>query len=1043
MEVDMILKRNVTTSLKYILVTLTVLLFSGGIPCVLGNAGGIRVGILNNKPIGFIDEKSAAAGIYPDILSAVAEIENLDLVYIFANWPDLLEKLKNGDIDLMTGIVFTPDRDLVFDFSKETVAMVWGQVFTHDQSNIQNILDLDGKKTAILENDINAQNFKKLCRAFDVTPLFEECPNYETLCQWIETRRVEAGIINNINGAFLKRQYQIQPTAILFNPVNGVFATRKDRNPQLLETLDRHLAVWKKDEHSVYYDILNRWYQDMIPSAGVPRRNLLLVILACAVVMLVFLSGIALLKRKINLRTREFQDSEERFRQLAENIREIFWIAMPDFSRLLYLSPKYEELAKHPISDFNKNPEKMLDRIHPDDLDQVREHLEKGITDTVDLEYRVIDPDGEMRWWRNRAFPVKNSENEIYRIVGVAEDITSRKKIEESLLLSRQKMALHLEQTPLAVMELDLDFKIQSWNPAAENIFGYSTHEILGQHISRIVPLQDRKHMESIINNLVQGKGSTRNTNRNINKKGEIIYCEWFNTPVVDESGNIIAFISLGQDITQRVKTQQALKINEKRYRELINNMSSGVAVYTPDETGENFVFQDFNPAAESITGVKREDIIGNDVREAFPGADKAGFLDGFKTAFKEGRTVRIPSAYYQDDRIQLWVEQHVYKLPSGEVVSVFHDISEKKSAETKIQIERDKLQSVINSIGDILYIIGPDRRIEFQNEASRKHIGTLVDKTCYSELFGNTQPCTFCRLEKCLKDASIEQVQTGTLNGKSYEIFFSPFKDTDGSSKAVVLMRDITEKLSLQEEAMRAGHLASLGELAAGVAHEINNPVNGIIGLAEILQDRCEQFGEDDHLPERIINEGERIGSIVRNLLSFARVRKDEFTPVNIDAVIHDTLELVEKQILKEGISIELDLPDDLPQVRANAPEIQQVFINMLSNCKYALKEKKVEAPEKKRIEINTRVLEHDGHLFVRTAFCDNGVGIPKDLQKKVLNPFFSTKPRGEGTGLGLSISHGIVNNHQGRLSINSKEGLYTKIYIDLPVLAEGNTIP
>lgn len=242
-------------------------------------------------------------------------------------------------------------------------------------------------------------------------------------------------------------------------------------------------------------------------------------------------------------------------------------------------------------------------------------------------------------------------------------------------------------------------------------------------------------------------------------------------------------------------------------------------------------------------------------------------------------------------------------------------------------------------------------------------------------------------------------------------------------------------EKLALQSETIRAAHLASIGELSAGVAHEINNPVNGIINCAKILADRCKGHEKEKEICEMIISEGKRVANIVQALLSFARERKENKGPIHIDRVIADALTLTAAHMRKDGIRFTINVPEQLPAVTGHHQQIQQVFLNIINNAQYALNQKYPKEDENKSLSISAETLTINKKPFVRITFLDKGTGIPSHLLEKAMNPFFSTKPHDKGTGLGLSISHGIIADHGGRLSIESKEGEYTRVIIDLPV--------
>jgi PAS domain S-box-containing protein len=725
--------------------------------------------------------------------------------------------------------------------------------------------------------------------------------------------------------------------------------------------------------------------------------------------------------------------SETRHRTLVDTIPDLVWLK-DQSGVFLSCNNTFERFFGAKESEIIGKTD--YDFVDKDLANFFRDHDRKAMAvdqSSINEEWLTFADTGYHGLFETIKTPMRDAEGNLVGVLGIARDISEHKKTENALLLSQQKLTLHRQQTPLAVLELDLNFRIQAWNPSAEKIFGYTVKEIIGKHISVIVPKEDWGYIKVFFTELLQKKGGERKTNRNINKKGDVLFCEWFNTPIVDETGKMIAVVLLGQDITQRRQTEKALRINEERYRELFDNMTSGVAVYTVKDAGNTFLFKDYNQSAELITGVKRDKVLGKDAVKVFPGLLEAGIIDGFRKVYHTGKATHLPAVLYQDDQLSLWVEHYIYKLPSGEIVSVLNDISDKKQTEEKLQVERDKLRSVINGMGDSLYIINKNYRIEFQNNLFREQFGDLVGR--YKTIFQLENPCDFCLTPDSLNENCIKHVETDTINKKRYEMNFSPFQEAQEERKIVVVMRDITEKKILQAEAMRAGHLASLGELAAGVAHEINNPVTGIISIAEVLADKFEQLGGDKKIPERIIHEGERISRIVKNLLSFARVKKENHSLIRINEILKMSLDLVEKQIFKDSIHLSVNISPDIPKIKANDQEIQQVFLNIISNARYSVNEKYPDTSEHKKLEIMTEIIDANKKSYVRISFFDSGMGINENCLNLITDPFFSTKPQGEGTGLGLSISHGIIKNHGGRLLFNSVEGEYTMVFVDLPV--------
>ncbi len=247
-------------------------------------------------------------------------------------------------------------------------------------------------------------------------------------------------------------------------------------------------------------------------------------------------------------------------------------------------------------------------------------------------------------------------------------------------------------------------------------------------------------------------------------------------------------------------------------------------------------------------------------------------------------------------------------------------------------------------------------------------------------------------------------------------------------------LKHEISERKLAEAEALRASHLAALGELAAGVAHEINNPAGGIINYAQILINESEQGSQENDILRRIIKEGDRIAGTVGNLLSFARDNRERKSEVFVHQLIANSLDLAETQLRKDGIKLEVDIPSGLPGVFAQPQQIEQVFLNIISNARYALNKKYHGTDEDKMLQITGQEISENSHKCVRVKFHDNGTGIPLPIMGKILNPFFTTKPDNAGTGLGLSISHGIIADHKGKLAIDSVEGAFTEVMIELP---------
>jgi PAS domain S-box-containing protein len=272
--------------------------------------------------------------------------------------------------------------------------------------------------------------------------------------------------------------------------------------------------------------------------------------------------------------------------------------------------------------------------------------------------------------------------------------------------------------------------------------------------------------------------------------------------------------------------------------------------------------------------------------------------------------------------------------------------------------------------------------------------------------------------------------------------VSFTPLS-TDGEKVMIMSLRDLSlrkqleaEREEMQRQLYQSSKLASIGELSAGVAHEINNPLNGIINFAQLLKDEEQPRSEfEQQMIDGIIDEGERIAQIVRGLLTFARAETHELRQVHFADSIKTSIALFGHQFEKDGITVEIDLDPDLPLVRADASRLRQVVVNLISNAYQALKTKQVDSNERKLFRITARRAGRNGEI-VRVEFYDNGVGIkPKDLSK-VFDPFFTTRRETGGTGLGLSVSFGIIRDFGGTIEVESEEGKFTRFIIELSAI-------
>jgi len=242
-------------------------------------------------------------------------------------------------------------------------------------------------------------------------------------------------------------------------------------------------------------------------------------------------------------------------------------------------------------------------------------------------------------------------------------------------------------------------------------------------------------------------------------------------------------------------------------------------------------------------------------------------------------------------------------------------------------------------------------------------------------------------------------------------------------------------ERTALEVQMRQQQKLESIGTLASGVAHEINNPINGAMNYAQLIQDRLPPDSPLVEYTREILHETQRVATIVRNLLAFSRNEKQSHSPAHLTDLVNGTLSLIRTIIRHDQITLQVSVAADLPQLKCRSQQIQQVLMNLMTNARDALNERYPGHDPDKVLSILASLFEQDGRRWIRVTVEDHGTGITPEVRERMFDPFFTTKPRDEGTGLGLAISNGIVKDHHGELTVESEPGKLTRMHMDLPI--------
>jgi len=511
----------------------------------------------------------------------------------------------------------------------------------------------------------------------------------------------------------------------------------------------------------------------------------------------------------------------------------------------------------------------------------------------------------------------------------------------------------------------------------------------------------------------------------------------------LDFIANVVAIISRALSLRH---TSHHLRLEHDFNCEIVQTVQALLVSLSP--CGE---ILSFNPTAQKVTGYSEAEVKGKYWVDVLISPEKrtesqkrlARVLKGGKSEMNFQAELQTSGG---DKRIIDWHGSIRPEIEKGQVGLVLFgiDITGKLAVDQALNHALAKWENIFSSVQDPALIVSEQGTILDVNPAtlaaSRRSREELVGRGVCEILHGNRRPGAICPLEVLLsqKKSRIFETELHGLRG-NFLLTVSPLREYDGKSGAALLLaRDLTEEQLMKAEAFRAAQLASVGELAAGVAHEINNPINGIINYAQILID-SNQIEQNVHFLHGIIREGQRIAGITRNLLDFSRKREQSAEPVSVATLFRHCIELIQHQYQIDGITLSEDYAENLPLAFCNPQQIQQVFLNVFSNARYALNERYPTAHADKLIAIAAFSKHRDNRNVVRITITDYGTGIEHDLIDRLMDPFFSTKSKGEGTGLGLSISHSLVRENKGHLRIKSQWGKWTTVIIDLPA-AEGS---
>jgi PAS domain S-box-containing protein len=660
-----------------------------------------------------------------------------------------------------------------------------------------------------------------------------------------------------------------------------------------------------------------------------------------------------------------------------------------------------------------------------------------------------IRKDGTRIFAEDSVSLLRDEKGEIVGFHGVSRDITERKQIEEALRRSEERYRTLLDEMETPYYEDDLAGNFTFVNDAMCRSLGYSREELIGMNYKVYTPPEEVERVFKAYNQVYRtGKPTALFARESIHKDGRLIPVETSILPLKNDRGEIIGFRGISHDVTERKKIEESLRQSEERYRTILEEIQEN---YFEVDLAGHYTF--VNDAVCRGLGYTFDELIGKSFKLSTTSDEAKRLYEAFHQIYLTGQpAIDFSYAFVTKNGRNGTGELSAFPIRNdkSEIVGfrgIGHDVTERVRMEEALRQSEERYRTVLEDMQEAYYELDLAGNYTFFNEALCRQLGYSKEELigmnykvytppemvkevfqAYNLIYRTGEPLRSFPMERIKKDGTRIFAEASGF----------PLQDEKGEIigfKGVV--NDVTdrkqadkERKELEQKAQLASRLASVGELASGVAHEINNPLTGVIGYAHLLLAR-KDLSRDVRRDLEIINEGaQRVAGIVKKLLTFARQTKPEERYVNINELIRNTLELRAYELSANNIKVTLQLTRDMPMTIADPGQLQQVFLNLIINAETEMKL----ANDKGKLSIKTERMNNT----LQISFKDTGPGIAKENLETIFDPFFTTREVGQGTGLGLSVCHGIVTEHNGKIWAESEPGKGATFIVELPLVTE-----
>jgi PAS domain S-box-containing protein len=709
--------------------------------------------------------------------------------------------------------------------------------------------------------------------------------------------------------------------------------------------------------------------------------------------------------------------------------------------------------------------QQFLNHVVDEERDRVSAIIENssGSKNGWHFECRIRRNDGEQRWiMAIGGFP-HDDDHGSKLLSGIVMDISERKFAELELRDSRIKFDLALKAAHAGIWEMNIETGKADWSKEIIRLLGLEEQAEAPSFdlwIQAIHP-DDRQMIADSVTQAVQEQKESDIEYRVCWPDGSVHWLMSRGQPVRNGNGKLTGFTGTVIDITERRELLESVRQSEANYRSLFENMPNGFAycqlLYDEQGIAEDFMFLEVNQRFEELIPFK--EVAGKRATQLIP---EIRTTDNELFIISE-RIVKSAEPEHFDyfmNALQEWFSFSIYSPKGDFFIVIFDVITQRKQIEQSLRESEHKFRTITEQISEIVFVTDFTGIVRYISPSIEKTAGYRPEEVVGHSFFNFLADDEIQRAQHKISDAiarrldsEIFELKYKNNNGSDLygEVGVRYFQEGDGSdfSGMIGVIRDISRRKKAEEEKKRlelklqkAERLETIGRLAGGIAHDFNNLLSPILGHAELGMIAAAEEGYDPEYYTAIVQAAERAGQLVSQILTFSKAHDSQPTPVRIQSIIEEALQLLRPSI-PANIRIEHTLDDGCRNILIDPSKLHQIIVNLCTNAWQAIdKSCGVITIELREVTPDKALMKKLPALTARPyaelSISDNGVGMDKATIEHIFEPFFTTKAANKGSGLGLSVVHSVVSGYNGEVVVDSQPGVHTTFRIYLPVIKQ-----